>query len=116
MKLLRIFWNACPQSVPQSHSALALNSLVRIAPHYPTVGSFLLRGEKNNPENQNLWALFYQKVNEAIKNGDHNVRRYWNELRQLKIFKPNYLQRSLNHGSSNFVENFESQLMLDFIS
>ncbi|KAE9556366.1 hypothetical protein FO519_000406 [Halicephalobus sp. NKZ332] len=108
MKLLKIFWNACPHQVPQSQSALALNVLVKIAPHYPTVGSFLLRSEKNNPENQNLWGLFYQKVHEAIENGNHDVRKYWNELRQLRVFKPNYLQRSLDHRSSSFIEKLEN--------
>uniref|UniRef100_A0A914Z3W4 Vitellogenin domain-containing protein n=1 Tax=Panagrolaimus superbus TaxID=310955 RepID=A0A914Z3W4_9BILA len=115
MKLLSIFRNTCPKSVSTQQSISAMNTLVRIAPDFQTMGSFILRGETNNPTDNNLWAQFYERINQFVINGAYKYENYWRTLRDLKPFRPNYLQRSLGHDSSSYwinVQNFSLPLTL----
>uniref|UniRef100_A0AC35GYH9 Uncharacterized protein n=1 Tax=Panagrolaimus sp. PS1159 TaxID=55785 RepID=A0AC35GYH9_9BILA len=111
MKLLNIFRNTCPQSISTRQSISAMNTLVRIAPDFQTMGSFILRGESNNPIDHNLWAQLYERLNQFVTFGPYKHENYWRTLRDLKPFKPNYMQRSLAHESSSYWINLQNSTL-----
>uniref|UniRef100_A0A7E4W5X4 Vitellogenin domain-containing protein n=1 Tax=Panagrellus redivivus TaxID=6233 RepID=A0A7E4W5X4_PANRE len=107
-KILNTFRNICPQESTTLQSVIAMNTLVRLSADHQTIGSFILRGETLNPANHDLWDLFYHRVEQQKLHGEFKHANYWNTLRNLRAFKPNYVQRSLNSDSSGFWVKYEN--------
>uniref|UniRef100_A0A1I7YR79 MTP_lip_bd domain-containing protein n=1 Tax=Steinernema glaseri TaxID=37863 RepID=A0A1I7YR79_9BILA len=93
-KLVRIFRNVCERESTRTESLLALDILLKAAPLHQTVGTYLLRTETVNPVDQEKWAYFYDAIN-ASRFRSEKTDDYWKRMRNFRIFRPNWAQRSL---------------------
>ncbi|VDM46701.1 unnamed protein product [Toxocara canis] len=100
-RLLRIFQDACPLPQSTTDQTLATDVLMNAIPEHATVGTFLLRSESLQPDNHEKWAYFYDSVAQRRLTIE-KVDDYWARMRRFRVFRPNYLHRSLNALSNVF--------------
>ncbi|TMS39281.1 hypothetical protein L596_005830 [Steinernema carpocapsae] len=98
-KLVRVFRNVCQRQSSRSESLLALDILLKSVPTHQSIGTYLLRSETNNPDDQEKWAYFYDAIN-ATRAKLEKVDEYWRLLRNFRVFRPNWAQRSLIASSN----------------
>ncbi|KAK0399681.1 hypothetical protein QR680_003159 [Steinernema hermaphroditum] len=93
-KLVKIFRNVCQRESTRTESLLALDILLNSVPLHQTIGTYLLRSESTHPVDQEKWAYFYDAIN-ATRFRTEKVDDYWRLLRNFRVFRPNWAQRSL---------------------
>uniref|UniRef100_A0A914RR71 Uncharacterized protein n=1 Tax=Parascaris equorum TaxID=6256 RepID=A0A914RR71_PAREQ len=98
-RLLRIFRDTCPLPQATTDQTLATDVLLNTIPERISVGTYLLRMESLKPDNHEKWAYFYDSVAQR-RLVSEKVDDYWTRMRQFRVFKANYLHRSLAASSS----------------
>uniref|UniRef100_A0A0M3HP77 HECT domain-containing protein n=1 Tax=Ascaris lumbricoides TaxID=6252 RepID=A0A0M3HP77_ASCLU len=100
-RLLRIFRDACPLPQSTTDQTFATDVLMNTIPQRISVGTYLLRMESLKPDNHEKWAYFYDSVAQC-RLVSEKVDDYWTRMRQFRVFKANYLHRSLLASSNVF--------------
>ncbi|CAI4228414.1 unnamed protein product [Auanema sp. JU1783] len=97
--LVKVFRNTCVQFTPTKDSQLAVDILLKYLPEHENIGTHILRTESLYPQNPEVWQYLYRAVL-ASNLQDELKEEYWNRMRSFKIFRTNYLHKSLKADSN----------------
>ncbi|CAD6193521.1 unnamed protein product [Caenorhabditis auriculariae] len=97
-KLIKVFRNTCSRESTTSESQIAIDILLRCLPEHQNVATWILRSENLIPDDQEKWQYLYKAIH-ASGQKDELKEELWKRMRQFKVFRPNYLHRSLSADS-----------------